>query len=146
MHPTNETLRRIFTQHKSIAVVGMSVRPERASHYVPLYMQAHGFRITPVNPMYAVQADGSHGTILGERCYASLADVPHAIDMVNVFRRTEDVLPVAQEALAIGAHCLWQQLDIENAEADALFRTADRDSVMNLCLKVAHAQLFGHAI
>jgi uncharacterized protein len=146
MQATEQTLRRIFTQHKSIAVVGMSVRPERASHYVPLYMQAHGYRITPINPIYAVQADGSPGMILGERCYATLAEVPHAIDMVNVFRRTEDVLPVAQDALAIGAHCLWQQLDIENTEADALFRAANRDSVMNLCLKVAHAQMFGHAI
>jgi predicted CoA-binding protein len=81
--------------------------------------------------------------VLGERCHASLDDVPHPIDMVDVFRRTEDVLPIARQAIAIGARCLWQQIGVSNLEADRLVREAGLDSVMNRCVKIEHARLFG---
>ena len=98
-------------------------------------MQEHGYRIIPVNPRYT--------EVLGERCYASLAEIPHPVDMVDVFRRTEDVLPIAQQAIAIGAKCLWQQIGVVNAEADRLVRAAGLASVMDRCVKIEHARLFG---
>jgi predicted CoA-binding protein len=98
-------------------------------------MQAHGYRIVPVNPRY--------DEVLGERCYPSLTDIPHPVDLVDVFRRTDDVLPIAQQAIAIGAKCLWQQLGVTNLEADALARAAGLDSVMDRCVKIEHARLFG---
>jgi predicted CoA-binding protein len=90
----------------------------------------------PVNPRYA--ASGT--PILGEPCYASLADIPFAVDLVDVFRRQEEVLPIAEQAIAIGAKCLWQQLGVSNLEADALARAAGLDSVYNRCTKIDHAQ------
>jgi len=93
----------------------------------------------PVNPRYATNG----GTVLGERCYASLTDVPHAIDIVDVFRRTEDVLPIARQAVEIRAKCLWQQIGVKNLEADELARAAGLDSVMDRCVKIEHARLFG---
>ena len=100
-------------------------------------MQSHGFKIVPVNPRYAGQE------ILGEACYASLGDIPFKVDMVDVFRRSEDVLPIAKQAAQIGAQCLWQQLGVANPEADALARQAGMDSVSNRCVKIEHARLFG---
>jgi predicted CoA-binding protein len=102
-------------------------------------MQEHGFRVIPVNPRYA--ASGTE--ILGERCYASLLEIPIPVDIVDVFRRSEDVLPIAQQALQIGAHCLWQQIGVTNIEADQLARDAGLDSVMDRCVKIEYARLFG---
>ena len=126
-------LRRILTECRTIAVVGLSAKEHRASHQVARYLQQHGYRIIPVHPRF--------DSVLGERCYARLADIPHAVDLVNVFRRTEDVLPVAQEAVTIGARCLWQQLGIANIEADRLARAAGLDSVMDRCIKIEHARI-----
>jgi predicted CoA-binding protein len=137
------TLRRILNQCRTIAVVGLSAEWHRPSYFAAKYMQERGFRIVPVNPRYALQPDGSPGQILGERCYGSLADIPHAVDMVDVFRKTEDVLPIAQEAIRIGARCLWQQIGVVNAEADQLARDAGLDSVVNRCVKIEHGRLFG---
>ena len=133
------SLRRILRDCRSIAVVGLSAEWHRPSFFVAKYLQQHGYRVTPVNPRYAEQP----GELLGERCYASLADIPHAIDMVDVFRRTEDVLPIAREAIRIGARCLWQQIGVLNREADELARAAGLDSVMDRCVKIEHARLFG---
>jgi len=129
------TLRRILTACRTIAVVGLSADWNRPSYFAAKYMQHHGYRIVPVNPRYE--------EVLGERCYASLADIPHAVDMVDVFRRTQDVLPIAEQAIAIGAKCLWQQLGVMNLEADRLAREAGLDSVMDRCVKIEHARLFG---
>lgn len=96
-------------------------------------MQAQAYRIIPVNP--------NASEILGEKCYASLLDIPHAIDMVNVFRRTEGVLPIAEQAVQIGAKCLWQQIGVANEDADTLAKTHDMISAMNLCIKIEHAKL-----
>ena len=133
------TLRRILRQPCTIAVVGLSAQWHRPSYFAAKYMQEHGFRIVPVNPRYATSKE----PILGETCYASLDDISFAIDIVDVFRNTEDVLPIAQQAVQIGAHCLWQQIGVENLEADQLVRAAGLDSVMNRCVKIEHARLFG---
>ena len=129
------TLRRILAQTRVIAVVGLSADWFRPSFFAAKYMQEHGYRIVPVNPKYP--------DILGEKSYASLKDIPHKVDMVDCFRKAADLVPIAQDAIAIGAKVLWQQLGIANAEADALARAAGLDSVMNRCIKIEHARLFG---
>jgi uncharacterized protein len=131
------TLRRILRQSRTIAVVGLSEQWYRPSNFAAKYMQQQGYRIVPVNPRYA------GGTVLGERCHASLADIPHPVDLVNVFRRSEDVLTIARDAIAIGAKCLWQQIGVVNRDADRLVREAGLDSVMDRCVKIEHARLFG---
>jgi predicted CoA-binding protein len=129
------TLRRILKTCRTIAVVGLSAQWHRPSHFAAKYLQQHGYRIVPVNPRY--------DSVLGERCHPDLESIPHPVDMVDVFRRTEDVLPIARSAVAIGAKCLWQQIGVVNAEADALARAAGLDSVMDRCVKIEHARLFG---
>lgn len=136
---TIEQLRQILRKNSTIAVVGLSAEWHRPSYFAAKYMQEHGFRIVPVNPRYA--ASGTE--ILGERCYASLLEIPVPVDIVDVFRRSEDVLPIAQQALQIGAHCLWQQIGVANLEADQLVRDAGLDSVMDRCVKIEYARLFG---
>ena len=139
MPDTLSDLRRILTENKTIAVVGLSADWNRPSYFAAKYMQGHGYRVVPVNPRYAATGE----TILGETCYATLHDIPIPIQMVDVFRRTEDVGPIAEQALAIGARCLWQQLGVTNEAAAALFREQGRDAVDNRCVKIEHARLFG---
>lgn len=134
-----EQLRKILKQGHSIAVVGLSAEWHRPSYFAAKYMQEHGYRVFPVNPRYA--ASGTE--ILGERCYASLLEIPQPVDIVDVFRRSEDVLPIAQQAVQIGAKCLWQQIGVVNQEADQLARQAGLDSVMDRCVKIEYARLFG---
>jgi len=134
-----EQLRKILKQGHTLAVVGLSAEWHRPSYFAAKYMQEHGYRVFPVNPRYA--ASGTE--ILGERCYASLLEIPEPVDIVDVFRRTEDVLPIAQQAVQIGAKCLWQQLGVTNLEADQLVREAGLDSVMDRCVKIEYARLFG---
>lgn len=129
------TLRRILRTHRRVAVVGLSADWFRPSHFVAKYLQQHGYRVVPVNPRY--------DSILGERCYARLEDIPEPIDMVDVFRRTDDVGPIADSAIAIGAKCLWQQIGVKNEAAAAKARAAGLDTVMDRCVKIEHARLFG---
>jgi len=129
------TLRRILRECRTVAVVGLSPEWHRPSHFAAKYLQEHGYRVIPVNP----RAD----KILGERCYASLLEIPERVDMVDVFRRTADVLPIAQQAVQIKARCLWQQIGVLNLEADALARNAGLDSVMDRCVKIEHARILG---
>ncbi len=129
------TLRRILSTCRTIAVVGLSAEWHRPSYFAAKYMQSKGYRVVPVNPRYP--------QILGETCYPRLEDIPFPIDMVDVFRKAEDVLPIAQSAVAIGAKCLWQQLGVHNAAADALATEAGLASVANRCVKIEHARLFG---
>ena len=134
---TLRQLRNILRDHRTIAVVGLSAEWHRPSYFAAKYMQSHGYRMVPVNPRYA-------GTqILGEPVYADLAQIPFPVDMVEVFRRTEDVVPIAQQAIAIGARCLWQQIGVVNQQADRLVREAGMDSVMDRCVKIEHARIFG---
>ena len=129
------TLRRILRSSKTIAVVGLSAEWHRPSNFAANYMQQHGYRIIPVNPRYE--------TILGERCHASLDSIDGPVDIVDVFRRTEDVLPIALQAIAIGASCFWQQIGVRNEEAQRLAAEAGLDVVMDRCVKIEHARLFG---
>jgi hypothetical protein len=131
------TLRRILQSCRTVAVVGLSAEWHRPSFFVAKYLQQHGYRVIPVNPRYA------GGEILGEKVHARLDDIVEPVDMVDVFRRSEDVLPIAEAALRIGAKCLWQQIGVANPEADALARAAGMDSVMDRCVKIEHARLFG---
>lgn len=133
-------LRQILEQAHTIAVVGLSSKPDRASFEVAGYLQAHGYRIVPVNPAYAGQQ------ILGETVYASLPEAAAAlgavkIDVVDCFRKSEDMLPIARDAIAIGAGCLWMQLGIENQEAADLATAAGLDVVMNHCMKIEHSAM-----
>ena len=128
-------LRRILATCKVIAVVGLSADWFRPSYFAAKYMQAHGYTVIPVNPRYP--------DILGERCYQSLRDIPVKVDMVDVFRKTEDVGPIADDAIAIGAKVLWQQLGVHNIEAAASAEAAGLECVMDRCVKIEHARLFG---
>jgi predicted CoA-binding protein len=128
-------LRRILRSCRTIAVVGLSADWFRPSHFAAKYMQEHGYRVIPVNPRYE--------SILGERCYARLEDIPEQVDLVDVFRKTPDVPPIARSAVAIGAKCLWQQIGVTSAEANAIARAAGLDSVMDRCVKIEHGRLFG---
>jgi predicted CoA-binding protein len=143
MHNDIPQLRQILKSAKTIAVVGLSAQWNRPSYFAAKYMQEHGYKIIPVNPRYAGQGQFPAEDILGQKCYASLLDIPEPIHLVDVFRKTEDVLPIAQEALQIGATCLWQQLGVENSEASTLFLNQGRHSVTNRCVKIEHARIFG---
>ncbi|NIC43014.1 CoA-binding protein [Aquabacterium sp. A08] len=140
------TLRHILATCRTVAVVGLSPQWHRPSHFAAKYMQTHGYRIVPVNPLVA--RDG--GEILGERCYASVQDAAQAlaaegrhIDMVDCFRKSEDIPPLADAAIEIGAQCLWLQLGVEHAEAEAKAAAAGLRVVHDRCVKIEHARLFG---
>lgn len=128
-------LRRILGSARTVAVVGLSAEWHRPSYFAAKYMQQHGYAVVGVNPRYR--------EVLGAPCYASLRDVPQRVDIVDVFRRTDDVLPIARDAVAIGAKCLWQQIGVVNAQAERLAREAGLDTVMDRCVKIEHARLFG---
>ena len=129
------TLRRILRESKVIAVVGLSADWFRPSYFAAKYMQEHGYRVIPVNPKYP--------EILGEKCYKSLRDIPEKVDIVDVFRKAADVMPVAEDAIAIKAKVLWQQLGVRNEAAAARARAAGLDAVMDHCVKIEHGRLFG---
>ena len=127
--------RAILEQVKTIAVVGLSRRETRPGFYVPAYMHAAGYRIIPVNP-YLDEA-------FGEKAYPDLISIPDSVDMVNIFRRSEDVPPVVDQAIEIGAKVIWMQLGIVNHEAAEKARAAGLLVVMNACVKVDHQRLMG---
>jgi len=131
------TLRRILQENRVLAIVGLSADWYRPSYFAAKYMQEHGYRVIPVNPRYAGKK------VLGETCYAGLKDIPDKIDLVDVFRRSEDVMPIAEDAIAIGARVLWQQIGVKNAAAAEAARQAGLDAVMDHCVKIEHARLFG---
>ena len=128
-------LRRILAQSRSIAVVGLSAHWYRPSYFAAKYMQDHGYRVIPVNPSYA--------DVLGQRCYPSLTAIPGPVDMVDCFRRSEDIVPIAREAVAKGAKVLWMQLGIRNDEAAGIALDGGLDVVMDRCVKIEYARLFG---
>ncbi|MDH4095372.1 MAG: CoA-binding protein [Betaproteobacteria bacterium] len=129
------TLRRILSQNRVIAVVGLSADWFRPSYFAAKYLQEHGYRIIPVNPRYA--------EILGEKCYPSLRDIPVKVDIVDCFRKTADIPPICEDAIAIGAKVLWQQLGVRNEEAARRAEAAGLDAVMDRCVKIEHGRLFG---
>jgi predicted CoA-binding protein len=125
----------ILRSHRVIVVVGLSSNPERPSYRVSHYMQQQGYRIVPVNP--------SEETVLGERSYASLADVPPPVDFVDVFRRPEQCAQVAREAVEAGAEVLWLQEGIVSAEARVIAEAAGITYVEDACVMVAHRAEIG---
>lgn len=131
-NPSREEIKRILEETKTIAVVGLSDSPDRTSHMVAAAMQDRGYRIIPVNPNGA-------DTILGEKRYASLSEVPEPIDIVNVFRRSEHCLPVAEEAAKTGAKVFWLQQGIVNEEAAKVAEAAGMKVIMDRCIKVEDA-------
>jgi uncharacterized protein len=127
-NPAREQIKDILQNSTTVAVVGLSDNPERVSYMVSEAMQAKGYTIIPVNP----NAD----TILGQKSYASLKDIPVQVDIVNVFRRSEHTPPVAEEAVAIGAKTLWLQLGIASEEAADIAVQGGLQVIMDRCIKV----------
>ncbi len=129
------TLRRILGENRVIAVVGLSASWYRPSYFAAKYMLEHGYRIIPVNPR--------EREILGQECYPSLRDIPEKVGIVDCFRRTEEIMPICEDAIAIGAKVLWQQIGVKNEAAAARAAAAGLDAVMDRCVKIEHARLFG---
>lgn len=128
-------LRRILKTNTVIAVVGLSGDWFRPSYFAAKYMMEHGYTVIPVNP--------HNDSILGQKCYKSLRDIPVKVGIVDCFRKTADIPPICEEAIAIGAKVLWQQLGVTNAEATRKAELAGLDAVMDRCVKIEHGRLFG---
>lgn len=136
MHSTDiNALRRILRENRSIAVVGLSANWFRPSYFAAKYMLEHGYRIIPVNPQYQ--------EVLGQKCYASLRDIPEKVDIVDCFQKTERIMPLAEDAISIGAKVLWQQIGVKNEAAAEKAVAAGLDSVIDRCVKIEHGRLFG---
>jgi predicted CoA-binding protein len=136
------TIEQILRAAKTVAIVGASDKPERASNEVGEYLQSQGYRIVPINPAYAGQE------IYGEKVYATLQEAADAlaqngihIDVVDCFRKPEDIPPIAHDAIDVRAGTLWMQLGIENRAAADLARAAGLDVVMNHCMLIEHRKL-----
>ena len=131
---------QLLQQYRHVAIVGVSADPYRPSHFVAIYLQAEGYDIIPINPRYAGQ------TLLGKRVYATLTEAKEAgeqIEVVDVFRRAENVPPIAEEAIAVGAKVLWLQLGIRNDAAAKKAQEAGLTVVQDRCIKIEHARFFG---
>lgn len=128
-------LRRVLLECRSIAVVGLSANWHRPSFFAAQYMQARGYTIIPVNPAY--------DEILGQKCYPSLRDIPVSVDMVDVFRKPAEVPPLVDDALAIGAKVFWMQLGVIHQEAARRAEAGGMQVVMDRCVKIEYARLFG---
>ena len=129
------TIQRVLHNSRTIAVVGLSRNELRASFFVGFYLRRHGYRVVPVNPR--------EQEILGEKSFASLADVPVPVDVVNVFRAPEALPGIAREAVAIGASTLWCQFTVINEEGARIAEAGGLSVVMDRCLKVEHARYVG---
>jgi len=129
------TLRRILNQNRVIAMVGLSANWYRPSYFAAKYMLDHGYRVIPVNPSYE--------EVLGQKCYPSLRDIPEPVDIVDCFRKSEEIEPLADEAIAIGAKVLWLQIGVVNEAAAEKARAAGLAVVMDRCVKIEYARLFG---
>ena len=135
MHNDIQTLRRILRENRVIAVVGLSANWYRPSFFAAKYMMERGYSVIPVNPAYK--------EVLGQKCYANLRDIPSKVDIVDCFRKAEDIMPIAEDAIAIGAKVLWQQLGVKNEAAARKAKAAGLDTVMDRCVKIEHARLYG---
>ncbi len=131
MNEIDDTISRILKMH-TIAVVGISPKPDRPSYDVARYLLEQGYKIIPVNP---VQEE-----ILGQKCYPNLSAIPEPVDLVDIFRRPEHCPPIAKEAVAIGAKALWLQLGIVNDDAARIASDAGLLAVMDRCIKIEHAR------
>jgi predicted CoA-binding protein len=128
-------LRRILARSRTIAVVGLSANWYRPSYFAAKYLQDHGYRVIPVNPSYK--------EVLGERCYPDVASIPDAVDVVDCFRKPDEMPALARAAIAKRAKILWMQLGIRSDEAARIAAAAGLDVVENRCMKIEHARLMG---
>lgn len=134
-NPDDSKLSSLLEKSRNIAVVGLSGNSERDSHRVAKYLIGHGYSVIPVNP--------SEDVILGQKCYPDLLSIPYRIDIVNIFRRSEHLPGIVEEALALKPLCIWAQLGVYHEEAAEKARRQGIAVVMDLCLKVEHGRLFG---
>ncbi|MBI3538284.1 MAG: CoA-binding protein [Chloroflexi bacterium] len=130
-----QTIREILLSARTIAIVGLSSNVLRPSHFVGFYLQRHGYRIVPVNPR--------EKEVLGEKSYAALSEIPFPVDVVDVFRASNAVPPIADEAVQIGARALWMQYYVISNEGAAIARNGGLHVVMDRCMKVEHARHMG---
>ena len=128
-------IRRILAQSRSIAVVGLSANWYRPSNFAAKYMLDKGYRVIPVNPAYE--------EVLGHRCFPTLGAIGEPVDIVDCFRKPADIVPIAREAVAIGAKVLWLQLGIRNEEAARIALEGGLDVVVDRCVKIEHARILG---
>jgi predicted CoA-binding protein len=128
------TAEDILRNSRTVAMVGLSSNPERASNIVARYLKEHGYKIIPVNP--------NEKTVLRHKSYPDLTSVPVKVDVVDIFRRSEDVPPIVKEAIKIGAKAVWMQEGVKNVEAAALARKAGLKAVQNKCMRKQHIRLF----
>ncbi len=128
------TMREILSTARTIASVGLSSNPQKDSYEVGQYLQEQGYRVIPVNP--------TAQEVLGEKCYSSLSEVPDGIDVVQIFRKPEDVPPVVEEAIRSGAKAVWMQEGIVNEAAAEMARRAGLQVVMDACMRKVHQRLF----
>jgi predicted CoA-binding protein len=131
----SDKIRRILKNNKVLAVVGLSAQWHRPSYFAAKYMQEHGYRVIPVNPTY--------DTILGEKCYKSLRDIPVPVDIVDCFRKSVEIPAIAEDAIAIGAKVLWMQLGVHNADARKRAQDAGLEVIEDHCVKIEHGRFFG---
>jgi predicted CoA-binding protein len=131
----SDKLRRILRTSRTIAVVGLSGQWHRPSYFAAKYMQEHGYRVIPVNPTYE--------TILGEKSYKTLRDIPEKVDIVDCFRKSAEIPAIAEDAIAIGAKVLWMQLGVVNPEARRRAESAGLEVVEDHCVKIEHGRFFG---
>jgi predicted CoA-binding protein len=130
-----KTLRRILTDYKRVAMVGLSTDWSRPSNFAAKYLLDHGFDVVPVNPRY--------DEILGQKCYPDLKSIPTPVDIVDIFRRVDRIPPFVDEAIEIGASVVWMQLNLVHEEAAAKAIEAGLEVVMDRCMKIEYARLFG---
>lgn len=135
-NPSAQEIRELLQEAQNVAVVGLSEKPYRTSHAIARALQRYGYKIFPVNP-------NLEGPVLGEPPYSSVTEIEDQIDIVNVFRRSETVRPVAEDAVAAGARALWMQLGVVNEEARELAAEHGLTVVMDRCIKVDYAALVG---
>ena len=132
---TDDAIRKIYTL-KNIAVVGMSKNEEKAAHYVPKYLIDHGYNVIPVNPTAT--------EVLGRKAYPAVSSIPDRIDIVDIFRRSEDVAPVVEDTLKKkGIKVIWMQEGIYNKEAEKMAKEKDISTVYNRCMMAEHRRLLG---
>ncbi len=135
MEDRDDEKKKLLEESRVIAIVGLSPDEQKASNVVAVYLIAHGYRVIPVNP--------NHAEILGQKSYASLSDVPEKIDIVDIFMKAENVLPVVEEAIKLAPKAIWLQLGIVNEEARKLVESSNIPFFMDQCIKQQHAKLFG---
>jgi predicted CoA-binding protein len=132
-NPTHDEIRNILKCYKTVAIVGLSDKPEKDSHVVAMYLKAHGYTIIPVNP--------ANSEILGEKCYPNLASIPHQVDIVDIFRKSDAIPGIVDEAVKIKAKVVWMQLGLAHDEAAQKATNAGLVVVQSKCIKVEHAKL-----